>query len=209
MTISKVIKDLRISRGWSQQQLANKAGVPRPTISLIELREQSTPRYDVLEKLATAFSVSVQYLTGDENKRETPEQLWEKLKAYQPVSIPIRGVIPAGAPNVIEEESGEYLYMPRDLIKGRSDLYALKVSGDSLIDLGINPGDHIIIEPTSQIVNGKVYVVRLENQVVARRIFRDPDGIKLVAGNSNYQVITPEKVEVLGRAVLCGRWFEC
>lgn len=206
--VGERIKELREARGWSQGQLAAKSGIPRPTITQIEKR--SDPRAETLNSIAIALNTTAEELLGKHTSiKEGPEQLWEKLKAYQPVSIPIRGAIPAGTPAVIEEEGEEYLYMPRELVKGRKDLYALKVSGDSLVELGINSGDHIIVEPTSQIINGKVYVVRLENQVVARRVFKDPDGIKLVAGNSNYQVITPDKVEVLGRAILCGRWIEC
>jgi len=210
MTISRVIKELRKGRGWSQQQLANKSGVLRSTISLIELREHSVPRYDILEKLAKTFDVSVEYITGAEDKKETPVQLWEKLKAYQPVSIPVRGSVPCGVVEAEEESVEEHINIPRELLRGKREygIYALTVNGQSLVDDGIQPGDYVVVEPGASVADGKIYIIRMDNEVVARRIHRINGKYKLTATNGDYREIEPDQVEVLGRVIISGNWKE-
>jgi transcriptional regulator with XRE-family HTH domain len=51
------VKELRAAKGWTQQQLADKAGVVRVTISRIESETNRRIDYDTLERLADAFSV--------------------------------------------------------------------------------------------------------------------------------------------------------
>jgi len=209
VSISSYIKALRASKGWSQQQLSIKSGVPRSTISLIELKEGQKPRYDVLEKLAQALGVSTDYLLGKPpNRTESPNELWERLKAYQPISVPIKGIIPAGTPTAIEETDLGYVYVPRDLLRGKKDVYALEVSGESLAGDGIYPGDYAVVDPNATVVNGKIYVVRIGHEVVARHIEHTDGSIRLRASNGEYRDLSPAQVEVLGRVMVAGRWNE-
>ena len=201
------IKDLRESRGWSQGQLAMISGVPRPTITQIEIK--SDPRAATLSKIAIAFGITTEELLGNPQiNKETPDQLWQKLKAYQPVSIPVRGFIPCGTPEIKEESLEDYINVPRELLRGKKGVYALRVSGPSLVGDGIHPGDHVVIEPGASVVDGKIYIIRLDNEIVARHIHRVNDKYKLRATNGDYRDIEPDQVEVLGRVIISGSWKE-
>ena len=50
------LKELRVKRGYSQEQLADSAGLHRTHISLIE-RDRRSIRLDTLESLARALQV--------------------------------------------------------------------------------------------------------------------------------------------------------
>ena len=58
------LKHLREQRGWTQQELADKAGVPRMTIWRIERSEHHYTRMDVAVKLARVLGVSLDLLCG-------------------------------------------------------------------------------------------------------------------------------------------------
>ena len=56
MYIGKAIRDIRLSRGYSQEKLAEETGLAQNVISRIE-RDMHKPSDDTLERLANALSV--------------------------------------------------------------------------------------------------------------------------------------------------------
>lgn len=64
----KIIADLRIKKGWSQQELANRAHVKQPYISRWETGER-TPSLKNAQKLADAFGVTLNYLVGKRRRK--------------------------------------------------------------------------------------------------------------------------------------------
>ena len=65
-TLGERIRSLRISKHLTQQQLADKIGVAKNTISVYENGSRK-PSYDVLEALSDFFNVDVDYLLGKED----------------------------------------------------------------------------------------------------------------------------------------------
>ena len=59
--ISKKIKDLRRQKGLTQKELASKIGIGVSTLGMYEINKR-TPDYDVLQKLASYFGVTTDYL---------------------------------------------------------------------------------------------------------------------------------------------------
>ena len=55
------LKTARIARGWTQLELAERSGVSRPTISLLE-RGVTSGNIRTLTCLADALGMSVEYL---------------------------------------------------------------------------------------------------------------------------------------------------
>jgi transcriptional regulator with XRE-family HTH domain len=56
--MAKRIQGLRATRGWSQVELAEKAGISRPYLARLETGRQD-PRVSVLAKIAKALKVKV------------------------------------------------------------------------------------------------------------------------------------------------------
>ena len=57
------LKELRIEKGWTQQQLAEQLGVDRTTVMKWELGERET-NFSMLIKIAGIFQVTTDYLLG-------------------------------------------------------------------------------------------------------------------------------------------------
>lgn len=71
MEFSQIVKSLRLERGWSQQEVADRAGLNKMTISQYENGKRK-PSFEVIEALAEIFHVDMNYLLGYTDKIEKP-----------------------------------------------------------------------------------------------------------------------------------------
>ena len=62
--IARRIKELRKKSGWSQQKLADKAGVSYNTVTKIEQGAATMPTIQTMIKIADAFGISLDALVG-------------------------------------------------------------------------------------------------------------------------------------------------
>jgi transcriptional regulator with XRE-family HTH domain len=62
MIAGDIIRKLRNDRNWTQDQLAEKSGLSRPTISMIESGRNA--EISSLQAIATALNISFKDLTG-------------------------------------------------------------------------------------------------------------------------------------------------
>ena len=80
--------------------------------------------------------------------------------------------------------------------------YALKVTGDSMIDAGINDGDWVIIEKNNKIIKSKVLAILIDNQEVTLKFAKlvDKKLIQLIPANKNLKPksYNLERIEVQG-----------
>lgn len=76
MDFANRLRELRMSKGLSQGDLANKLGVSKSRISMYEVGSRQ-PDFEMLERIADYFNVDIDYLLGKENVSTyvmTPEQ---------------------------------------------------------------------------------------------------------------------------------------
>ncbi|MCF8563944.1 helix-turn-helix domain-containing protein [Alicyclobacillus tolerans] len=72
--IGKRIQQLRLARGLSLSELAERADIAKSYLSAIERNIQGNPSIQVIEKLASVLNVSIQALLGEESS-DTPISL--------------------------------------------------------------------------------------------------------------------------------------
>jgi len=66
--LSNRLKELRKESGWSQQKLAEKAGLSYNTITKIEQGAATKPTIHTMIKIANAFDVTLDELVGRNKK---------------------------------------------------------------------------------------------------------------------------------------------
>ena len=111
--------------------------------------------------------------------------------------VPLVGRIAAGKP-IEAIRTNETIEIPRDMIG--PNVFALKVSGDSMIDDGIMDGDYVIIEKTNNPKNGDIVVALVDQEsVTLKRFFREKTRIRLQPANKNYKPIYTRQALVQGR----------
>jgi len=98
--------------------------------------------------------------------------------------IPVLGTIAAGAPILAEENISEYLDMYK-IFYTDTEIFALNVKGDSMINAGIMDGDMVIVQKQPVIENGEIGVAIIENEATVKRIFFEGDKIILHPENDD------------------------
>ena len=120
---------------------------------------------------------------------------WDE-RAYE---IPLMGAIAAGSP-IAAIRTSETIDIPRSMM-GR-DVFALKVSGDSMVDDGILDGDYVVIQRTDKPKNGDIVVALLEeDNVTLKRFYKEKGRIRLQPANPKYRPIYTDKASIQGKVL--------
>lgn len=118
------------------------------------------------------------------------------------IRVPILGSIQAGSPHLAEEYVEDWVNLPQTLIKGRRDVFLLRVRGDSMINAGIHEGDLVIVRPTREAKNNDIVVALLHDEATVKRYVQIKNRAYLKAENPDYQNIYPkEEWMVQGKVV--------
>ena len=101
----------------------------------------------------------------------------------------------------------ESIALTRDIIQDPGPLYALQVSGDSMIDALINDGDIVIIKHQSEVVNGDLVAawLRTEKETTLKRFYweKGQNRVRLQPANPTMKPIYvhPSNLEIQGKVI--------
>lgn len=119
----------------------------------------------------------------------------------QAAFVPLVGRIAAGIPITAEEQIEDVFPLPKQLVGGSSDLFMLKVVGDSMIDAAICDGDWVVVRQQRDAENGDIVAAMLDGEATVK-VFKQRDGHTwLLPRNSAFEPILGDQAEVLGRVV--------
>ncbi len=127
--------------------------------------------------------------------------------SFPPVSqVPVLGTVQAGALALaLQEPEG---YVPVESRYPVDELFALWVRGQSMRDAGILPGDLVITRRQPQANQNEIVVALVEDEATVKR-FRLRNGrVELHPENPDFEVLRPERVEILGKVVEVRRWLD-
>lgn len=115
----------------------------------------------------------------------------------RPTKLRVAGTIAAGRPLEAIEDN-ETLDIDDFLARG-NDTFALRVTGDSMIEDHIREGDFVICERRHDARNGDTVVALLQDgEATLKRFYREKVGVRLQPANSNYKPIYAENVNIQG-----------
>jgi repressor LexA len=118
-------------------------------------------------------------------------------------ALPLYGKIAAGTPIEALRDNGNFVEVPRSLL-GSGEYYALKVSGDSMVDAGILDDDTVIIRRDETAENGAIVVALVDGQeATLKRLRRKGNTVALEPANQTHkiQLYGADRVKVQGRLV--------
>jgi len=90
---------------------------------------------------------------------------------------------------------------------GSDDLFALRIEGQSMIEIGIFDGDLVIVEKTSTASNGEIVVALVEDEATVKRFFKEDGHYRLQPENEAYEPIIVDEVNILGKVIAAIRYF--
>ena len=124
--------------------------------------------------------------------------------------IPVLGKIAAGTPIEAIQNEVSRITIPEELSKNGQH-FGLKVSGDSMIEAGINDGDTVIVKKTNTANNGQIVVALIDDQeAMLKRIRTKGKVVALESANKEYEtkIYGPDRVKVQGVLVSLYRNFQ-
>src|SRR3989338_11257513 len=109
------------------------------------------------------------------------------------VRIPLLGTIAAGEP-IEAIRQNEFIAIAKTKLPRNGDFYALRVSGNSMIDENIRDGDVVIVKQQEVAENGQRVVALIDNyEATLKKLFKESNQIRLQPANSAYEPIIIRK----------------
>ena len=214
--INKKIRSTGVSTSYEEMKnslnLKSKSGIHRFIYALEErgfisrlahkaraLEVVKLPETASANDIYNSFSPSVIKggLDSDNNKQNASE-------------VSVLGKIAAGTPIEAIQNEVSKVALPEELSKN-GEHFGLKVSGDSMIEAGINDGDTVIVKKTNTANNGQIVVALIDDQeAMLKRIRKKGKVVALESANKRYEtkIFGPDRVKVQGVLVSLYRNFQ-
>ena len=122
-----------------------------------------------------------------------------------PTGLPIIGRVAAGTPILAAENIEGYLEIDR-LLGERSNLFALQVKGDSMMDRQIHEGDYVIVREQPWVEHGDIGVIAIDEEVTVKTVLHRRTGLWLKPENQHKRYpllrLRPEqRVRIAGKVI--------
>ncbi len=116
------------------------------------------------------------------------------------VRVPVLGNIVCGAPEYAEENFEEYVSLP-ELLFGKGEMFILRTYGDSMIDVGIEEGDLVVVKKQNTASEGDIVVALVENETTLKTLkFGENGRVILHPENKTMEDIYPDVCYIQGIA---------
>lgn len=183
-------------------ETVDERGCP-PTIreicSKFDIKSTSSASY-YLRKLEDAGELRI-----NKQKSRGLEVTGRRITSRDVVEVPLVGSVTAGVPKLAIEDNDESVYLPTSLFNRVDEkTFMLEVEGTSMIDIGINDGDKIIVKQQSTARNGQVVVALIEGEMsTVKRFYLENGKVRLHPENKYMQdkIYSPEVISILGVVV--------
>ena len=202
--MSKASDEIKTRREFlelTQQHIADYVGVSKSAVSRWESGDISNMGIDKLSNLSEILEVSPLDIIND-----VPLSREIIPSKHNTKPIPLIGTIAAGVPIEAIENFEDYFNLDSKI---KAD-YALRIKGDSMINVNIQNGDIVFIKKQSCIENGKIGAILVDGEATLKRFYRMDGHLVLQAENPNFKPIIIENGEVmiLGKMVASLREYK-
>lgn len=116
------------------------------------------------------------------------------------LSVPVIGQISAGAPILAEENIERMFPLPSDFARG-SDVFMLKIRGESMINAGILDGDYVIVKSQSTALNGDIVAALIEDSATVKTFYKENGHFRLQPENDYLEPIITDTVAIIGKVI--------
>ena len=213
--INKKLRSSGISPSYEEMKLSlnlkSKSGIHR-LISALEYRgfiRKLPHKARALEVIKLPETASANDIYNNFSPSVIKGGLDESNSKNKGSEVPVLGNIAAGTPIEAIQNEVSRISLPEELSKN-GEHFGLKVSGDSMIEAGINDGDTVIVKKSNTAENGQIVVALIDDQeAMLKRIRKKGKVVALESANKRYEtkIFGPDRVKVQGILVSLYRKF--
>ena len=98
----------------------------------------------------------------------------------------LRKAVPAGFPSPADDYVERRLSLDEHLIQHRESTFFMRVSGESMRDLGIFDGDLLVVDRATPAANGSVVVAVVDGEFTVKQLRHTPKGKVLGSAHPSY-----------------------
>jgi repressor LexA len=179
--ISSTIKRIRKKNYLNQTEFANRIGVTQGAVSQWE-NGLTRPNLDQIRAISAAFDVPVGEIVEETTQKRPINIDWSR--DIKRAVLPILGNIACGKQITPDTEPEGYA----DLPDGVHADFALRCKGNSMEPTFID-GDLVLIRQQPEVENGQIAAVNIEDETTLKHVYRQNNGLLLVADNPEYSPI--------------------
>ena len=197
--ISERILNIITEKDISYGELSEKTGIPKSALQRYATGQTEKIPIDRLQLIASAIGTTPEFLMGWNTegltKNNSPLLPLPRMKQWKVI-----GGTACGTPihKDIEEET---VLAPADIDADS----VFKCVGDSMIGAHIFDGDLVFVKTGEYVADGRIGVVRIDDEYTLKRIYRGEDYLELRSENPKYPPIIirgeQENAEIVGKAV--------
>ena len=181
----------------------HRLSLRQSSVSIADLANvMNIGRGTILDHLTALRSLG---LVQESDGRHASLALTDDGRAAIHVGIPIYGRIAAGPPTLAEQQPDQITPNMDTFLDVREGDFLLCVSGDSMTGIGVMDGDHVLVRPAQEVLDGEVAVVLIpgENAATLKRIYWFGAEVTLISENPAYARMTypADQVQVQGRMI--------
>ena len=111
------------------------------------------------------------------------------------VEIPVIGRVAAGQPILAVENVQDTVKIDKVLVGGHTEVFGLRIVGESMIEDGIFDGDYVFVKKTASARTGEIVVAMIEGEATVKRYFPEGDRIRFQPANSNMAPIIVRRAD--------------
>ena len=190
------------------KKLTAKKGYP-PTVR--EIGEEANLHSPATIHFHLMQLVKKGYISKEDGSNRTIEILVpnEYLDEQEDVvKVPLLGKVTAGTPIEAIEHPDETFALPVELVGNKKEVFTLRVSGESMINVGIYDGDILIVERQQNANNGEIVVaMNKDNEATVKTFYKETGHFRLQPENDTMEPIILDEVTILGKVVGLYRKF--
>ena len=139
-------------------------------------------------------------------KKEICDDSFQSVRTEM-TSIPVIGTVAAGTPILAEENIDSYFPVPAEYVPKGAPSFALKVKGDSMINVGIYSGDQIFVQCCNTARNGDTVVALIDDSATVKTFYKEDGHIRLQPENDTMDPIIVDDCQILGKVFGIFRLF--
>ena len=157
----------------TRAEICKELGFKSPNAAEMHLRALEKKGYIAIQ---SGSSRGISVVKSQQNFAQTPDQM------------PVIGLVAAGSPTLAEENIEKRIPCDPNMFSDTFD-YFLKVKGLSMIEAGIHEDDLVAIKKTTDVKNGDLVVVRLEDEVTLKYFKKTDHNLELIPANKEFSTI--------------------
>jgi repressor LexA len=200
--LNYLIHTLRPGFCPSREELSQAVGLGRRGYHIAKLLDSLADKRYI--RLEPGRSRAITMLRRPDGRRFSFDTVWAPLAGQIVASAPLPSVGLADNPF-----AGEAIELTRSLVRGLDDVFALRVSGNSMIDALVNHGDLVIVSATQEVHNGDMVAARVtgddgEEATTLKHFFQENGHVRLQPANPAMLPLYyhPSQVHIYGKVVL-------